>query len=80
MGIARLGESDLHPISPKTPSLQYQQIERIFEEKGKTVETKRGRAARPINSISPACSQNTSVQHHRIQGQQDCSTETLRGE
>ena len=28
VGNARLGESDLHPICPKTPTPQYQPIER----------------------------------------------------
>ena len=42
---ARLGESDLHPISPKTPAPQYQPIDRK-EKKGKRVEDySRDRAA-----------------------------------
>ena len=28
IGSARLGESDIHPISPKTPAPQYQPIDR----------------------------------------------------
>ena len=34
---ARLRESDIHPISPKTPASQYQPIDRK-KRKGKTVE------------------------------------------
>ena len=34
---ARLGESDIHPISPKTPAPQYQPIDRK-KRKGKKVE------------------------------------------
>ena len=34
---ARLGESDIHPISPKTPAPQYQPIDRK-KRKGKRVE------------------------------------------
>ena len=34
---ARLGESDIHPISPKTPAPQYQRID-IKKRKGKRVE------------------------------------------
>ena len=37
VGSARLGESDIHPISPKTPSLQYQHIDGK-KRKGKRVE------------------------------------------
>ena len=29
VGSARLGESDTHPISPKTPAPQYQPIDRM---------------------------------------------------
>ena len=42
---ARLGESDIHPISPKTPAPQYQPIDRK-KRKGKRVEDyNRDRAA-----------------------------------
>ena len=34
---ARLGESDIHPISPKTPAPQYEPIDRK-RRKGKRVE------------------------------------------
>ena len=44
VGCARLRESDLHPISPKTPALQYQPIDRK-KRNGKIVEDKRDRAA-----------------------------------
>ena len=45
VGSARLGESDIHPISPKTPAPQYQPIDRK-ERKGKRVEDySRDRAA-----------------------------------
>ena len=37
VGGARLGESDIHPISPKTPAPQYQPIDRK-KRKGKRVE------------------------------------------
>ena len=41
----RLGESDIYPISPKTPALQYQPIDRK-KRKGKRVEDySRDRAA-----------------------------------
>ena len=44
-GSARLGESDIHPISPKTPAPQYQPIDRK-KRKGKRVEDySRARAA-----------------------------------
>ena len=40
VGSARLGESDVHPISPKTPAPQYHPIEYIHRKKikGKIVE------------------------------------------
>ena len=42
---ARMGESDIHPISPKTPAPQYQPIDRK-KRKGKRVEDySRDRAA-----------------------------------
>ena len=45
VGSARLRESDAHPISPKTPALQYQPIDRK-KRKGKRVEDySRDRAA-----------------------------------
>ena len=45
VGSARLGESDIHPISPKTPAPQYQPIDRK-KRKGKRVEEySRDRAA-----------------------------------
>ena len=45
VGGARLRESDIHPISPKTPSPQYQPINRK-KRKGKIVEDySRDRAA-----------------------------------
>ena len=37
VGSARLGESDIHPISPRTPAPQYQPIDRK-KRKGKRVE------------------------------------------
>ena len=37
---ARLGESDIHPISPKTPAPQYQPVDRR-KRKGKRVEAVR---------------------------------------
>ena len=33
VGSARLRESDIHPISPKTPAIQYQLIDRRVREK-----------------------------------------------
>ena len=46
---ARLGESYLHPISPKTPVPQHQPVERN-KKRGKTVEERRDWAAyRPKN-------------------------------
>ena len=45
VSIARLGGSDIHPISPKTPAPQYQPIDRK-KRKGKRVEDyRRNRAA-----------------------------------
>ena len=45
VGSARLGESDVHPISPKTPAKQHQPIDRK-KRKGKRVEDySRDRAA-----------------------------------
>ena len=45
VGSARLRESDVHPISPKTPALQYQPIDRK-KRNGKRVEDyNRDRAA-----------------------------------
>ena len=45
VGSARLGESDIHPISPKTPAPQYQPIDRK-KRKGKRVDDySRDRAA-----------------------------------
>ena len=37
VGSARLRESDIHPISPKTPAAQYQPLDRK-KRKGKMVE------------------------------------------
>ena len=49
VGSARLEESDVHPISPKTPALQYQPIDRN-KTKGKIVEDySRDRAAKEVN-------------------------------
>ena len=42
---ARLGESDIHPISPKTPAPQYQSIDRK-KRKRKRVEQLVGRGSR----------------------------------
>ena len=45
VGSARLSESDIHPINPKTPAPQYQPIDRK-KRKGKKVEDhSRDRAA-----------------------------------
>ena len=45
VGSARLRESDIHPISPKTPAPQYQHVDRK-KRKGKIVEDySRDRAA-----------------------------------
>ena len=45
VSIARLGETDIHPISPKTPAPQYQPIDRK-KRNGKRVEDySRDRAA-----------------------------------
>ena len=57
VGSARLGESDIHPISPKTPAPQYQPGDRK-KRKGKRVEDySRDRTAEAniIRSIGPAC-------------------------
>ena len=42
VGSARLRESDLHPISPNTPALQYQPYIYRKERKGKIVKDKNG--------------------------------------
>ena len=63
-GSARLGESDIHTISPKTPTAQYQSIDKKI---------------RSIKNHWP-CSWNPPVPHHRTRGQQDHSRGTLRGE
>ena len=48
VGSARLRESDVHPISPKTPAIQYQPIDRK-KRKGKRVEDySRDSQLRPI--------------------------------
>ena len=61
---ARLGESDTHPISPKTPAPQYQPIDRK-KRKGKRVEEIVGiEQLRPIKKHWP-CSWNPPVPHHR---------------
>ena len=44
VGNARLGESDFHPIRPKTPAPQYQPIERK-KRMGNSMEDKRERVA-----------------------------------
>ena len=50
---ARLGESDIHPISPKTPAPQYQPIDRK-KRKGKRVEDYgREEQLRPIKKHWP---------------------------
>ena len=41
VGSARLRESDIHPVNPKTPAPQYQPIDRK-KRKGKIVETIEG--------------------------------------
>ena len=59
-GSARLRESDVHPISPKTPAPQYQPID-IKRRKGKKVENcSRERAAKSNKKalallLKPAC-------------------------
>ena len=51
------GESDLHPVSPKTTALQYQPVERN-KIKGKTAEDKRYLAAK-ANKIALAHQSHT---------------------
>ena len=64
---ARLGESDIHPISPKTPTPQYQPIDRK-KRKGKKVEDySRIQQLRPREKHWP-CSWNAPVPHHRKRG------------
>ena len=54
VGSARLGESDVHPISPNTPVPQYQPIDRK-KRKGKRAEdySRNGAAIRPIKKHWP---------------------------
>ena len=42
---ARLGESDIHPISPKTPAPQYQPIDRKKRKEKRVEDYSRDRAA-----------------------------------
>ena len=42
---ARLGESDIHPISPKTPAPQYQPIDRKKRKGNRVEDNSRDRAA-----------------------------------
>ena len=53
VGSARLGESDIHPISPETPAPEYQPIDRK-KRKGKRLEDcSRDRAAEAIKKHWP---------------------------
>ena len=45
VGSARLRESDIHPISPKTPALQYQPIDRKKRKRKRVENYSRDRAA-----------------------------------
>ena len=45
VGSARLRESDIHPISPKTPAPQYQPIDRKKRKEKKVQDYSRDRAA-----------------------------------
>ena len=45
VGSARLGESDVHPISPKTPAPQYQPIDRKKRKVKRVEDYSRDRAA-----------------------------------
>ena len=42
---AKLGESDIHPISPKTPAPQYQSIDRKKKKEKRVEDYSRDRAA-----------------------------------
>ena len=57
-----LGESDLHPVSPKTPAPQYRPIER---NKGKTVEDKKG--ASSLGQLEKIGSALNTRQFHNIE-------------
>ena len=66
VGSARLRESDIHPISPKTPAPQYEPIGRK-NRKGKIVEDySRDRAAKANKKVLALLLKSRPVPHHRI--------------
>ena len=69
VGSARLGESDQHPVSLKTPAPQHKPME-WKKRKGKQLKTKRDQAARRLKMHWP-CSWNPPVKHHQIRSNQD---------
>ena len=75
VGSARLRESGIHPITPKTPAPQYQPIDRK-NRNGKKKTIVGIEQLRPIKKHWP-CSWNPPVPHHRIRGQQDRSRGTM---
>ena len=78
VGSARLGESDLHPISLTTPAPQYRPTDRK-KRKGKIVEDKRDRAAQ-ANKKALTLLMKPARPTPSNTDQQDRSTGTLRGE
>ena len=74
---ARLRESDLHLISPKTPAHETN----LYTERRKIKISRRLKEIeqlRPINKHCP-CSWNPTVPYRQIQGEQNRYTETERG-
>ena len=68
VGSARLKESDLHPISLKTPAPQYQPTDRKKRLEKRVEDYIVGiEQLRPIKKHWP-CSLNPPVPHHRIRG------------
>ena len=80
VGNARLGESDRHPISSKISAPQNVLSCMEKEEKQKILEDKIWISCLVQYNNSFAYSENPLLPHHRILGQQDYSTGTLRGE
>ena len=78
VGRARLGESDLHPISLKTPAPQYRPTDRK-KRNGKIVEDKRDKAAQ-ANKKALTLLMKPARPTPSNTDQQDRSTGTLRGE
>ena len=79
VGSARLIESDIHPISPKTPAPQYRPIDRKKRKEKRVEDNSRDRAAQ-ANKKALALLLKPASPTPSNTGQQDSSRGTPRGE